>query len=145
MERGVGHWKCRALEGSVADHGHQWHTARANLGGQSLGFGAHLVWRNPRKSDHPVIRKAQRSGELPDCVRVATVQYQQRRIRDFSEFATQLDCPVPLFATSAPIYTAAMASGYAKDDTAVVCAVLEKMAGVKRAPAKKRKAKTIKK
>ena len=65
---------------------------------ESLGFGAHLVWRNPRKSDHPVIRKAQRSGELPDCVRVATVQYQQRRIRDFSEFATQVEYFVDIAA-----------------------------------------------
>ena len=69
------------------------------------------------------------------------VEVWQKDMHIIGEFATQLDCPVPLFATSAPIYTAAMASGYAKDDTAVVCAVLENMAGVKRAPAKKRKAK----
>lgn len=73
------------------------------------------------------------------------VEVWQKDMHIIGEFATQLDCPVPLFATSAPIYTAAMASGYAKDDTAVVCAVLENMAGVKRAPAKKRKAKTTRK
>jgi 3-hydroxyisobutyrate dehydrogenase-like beta-hydroxyacid dehydrogenase len=73
------------------------------------------------------------------------VEVWQKDMHIIGEFATQLDCPVPLFATSAPIYTAAMASGYAKDDTAVVCAVLENMAGVKRAPAKKRKAKPSKK
>jgi L-threonate 2-dehydrogenase len=72
------------------------------------------------------------------------VEVWQKDMHIIGEFATQLDCPVPLFATSAPIYTAAMASGYAKDDTAVVCAVLENMAGVKRAPAKRRKAKTAK-
>jgi putative dehydrogenase len=71
------------------------------------------------------------------------VEVWQKDMHIIGEFATQLDCPVPLFATCAPIYTAAMASGYAKDDTAVVCAVLEGMAGVKRAPAKKRKAKII--
>jgi L-threonate 2-dehydrogenase len=72
------------------------------------------------------------------------VEVWQKDMHIIGEFATQLDCPVPLFATSAPIYTAAMASGYAKDDTAVVCAVLENMAGVKRAPAKKRKVKPAK-
>jgi 3-hydroxyisobutyrate dehydrogenase-like beta-hydroxyacid dehydrogenase len=66
------------------------------------------------------------------------VEVWQKDMHIIGEFATQLDCPVPLFATSAPIYTAAMASGHAKDDTASVCAVLEGMAGVKRAPARRR-------
>ena len=65
---------------------------------ESLGYAAHLAWRNPRKSDHPVIRKAQRSGELPESVRVATVQYQQRRIRTFDEFATQVEYFVDIAA-----------------------------------------------
>jgi len=46
------------------------------------------------------------------------------------EFATALGCPTPLFATSAPLYTAAIASGHAKHDTAAVCAVLGEMAGL---------------
>jgi|APFre7841882724_1041349.scaffolds.fasta_scaffold00007_45 3-hydroxyisobutyrate dehydrogenase-like beta-hydroxyacid dehydrogenase len=66
------------------------------------------------------------------------VEVWQKDMHIIGEFATDLDCPVPLFATSAPIYTAAMASGHAKDDTASVCAVLEAMAGVRRAPAKMR-------
>jgi 3-hydroxyisobutyrate dehydrogenase-like beta-hydroxyacid dehydrogenase len=66
------------------------------------------------------------------------VEVWQKDMHIIGEFATQLDCPVPLFATSAPIYTAAMASGHAKDDTASVCAVLESMAGVQRPPARKR-------
>lgn len=66
------------------------------------------------------------------------VEVWQKDMHIIGEFATQLDCPVPLFATSAPIYTAAMASGHSKDDTASVCAVLESMAGVKRKPARKR-------
>ena len=36
------------------------------------------------------------------------------------------------FSASAPIYTAAMAQGFDKQDTAAVCAVLEAMAGLKR-------------
>ena len=48
------------------------------------------------------------------------------------EFATKLGVPTPLFNASAAIYNAAMAQGYAKQDTAAVCAVLEAMARVKR-------------
>lgn len=56
----------------------------------------------------------------------------QKDMRIIGEFAAALDCPTPLFAASAPIYNAAMASGHALDDTASVCAVLEAMAGVAR-------------
>jgi putative dehydrogenase len=48
------------------------------------------------------------------------------------EFATKLGVPTPLFNASAAIYNAAMAQGFAQDDTAAVCAVLEAMAKVKR-------------
>ncbi len=48
-------------------------------------------------------------------------------------FAGELDCPVPLFAASGEIYSAAMAQGHGARDTAAVCAVLEAMAGVTRA------------
>jgi GNAT superfamily N-acetyltransferase len=65
---------------------------------ESLGYAAHLAWRNPRFSDHPVISRQQRSGDLPDKVRVATVQYQQRRIRSFEEFATQVEYFVDIAA-----------------------------------------------
>ena len=65
---------------------------------ESLGYAAHLVWRNPSFSDHPEIRKAQRSGDLPAAVRVATVQYQQRRIKTFEEFATQIEYFVDIAA-----------------------------------------------
>ena len=65
---------------------------------ESLGYGAHLAWRNPNFSDHPAIRKAQRTGDLPAAVRVATVQYQQRRIKTFEEFATQIEYFVDIAA-----------------------------------------------
>ncbi|MBI3056653.1 MAG: hypothetical protein HYY77_21780, partial [Betaproteobacteria bacterium] len=47
-----------------------------------------------------------------------------------AEFATQLACPTPLFASCAPLYTAAMAAGYAQQDSGSVGAVLGKMAGL---------------
>jgi L-threonate 2-dehydrogenase len=60
------------------------------------------------------------------------VEVWQKDMHIIGEFATKLGCPTPLFAASAPLYTAAMALGHAKDDTASVCAVLAEMAGVKR-------------
>jgi L-threonate 2-dehydrogenase len=60
------------------------------------------------------------------------VEVWQKDMHIIGEFATMLNCPVPLFAAAAPVYTAAMAGGHAKEDTAVVCAVLEQMAGVQR-------------
>jgi len=47
-------------------------------------------------------------------------------------YAGSLDCPTPLLATVRPFYEAAMAQGMANADAAVVCTILEQMAGVKR-------------
>lgn len=55
----------------------------------SEGFAAHLAWRNPRHRD-----ASMQPGErtrMPDAVRVATIQYQQRRVASFEEFATQVE------------------------------------------------------
>jgi 3-hydroxyisobutyrate dehydrogenase-like beta-hydroxyacid dehydrogenase len=67
------------------------------------------------------------------------VEVWQKDMHIIGDFATKLECPTPLFAASAPLYTAAMASGRAKEDTAAVCAVLAEMAGVKRSAARKRR------
>ncbi len=56
----------------------------------------------------------------------------QKDMRIIGEFATKQGCPTPLFAASALLYTAAMAQGRAKQDTASVCAVLETWANFKR-------------
>ncbi len=56
----------------------------------------------------------------------------QKDMRIIGDFATKLGCPTPLFAASALLYTAAMAQGRAKQDTASVCAVLETWANFKR-------------
>jgi L-threonate 2-dehydrogenase len=55
-------------------------------------------------------------------------------------YATALGVPTPLFSATIPIYASAMSMGHAMHDTAAVCAVLEKMAAVKRGrkPRKKR-------
>lgn len=57
----------------------------------SLGHAAHLIWRNPKRPTHPVHEAARKRGELPDVVRVATVQYGQRRVAEFAEFARQIE------------------------------------------------------
>jgi 3-hydroxyisobutyrate dehydrogenase-like beta-hydroxyacid dehydrogenase len=56
----------------------------------------------------------------------------QKDMTIIADFARDVGCPTPLFAASAPIYTAANAIGSLADDTAAVCSVLEKMAGVRR-------------
>jgi putative dehydrogenase len=52
----------------------------------------------------------------------------QKDMTIIADFARQVGCPTPLFAASGPIYTAARAMRPSDDDTAAVCAVLEKMA-----------------
>jgi len=53
-------------------------------------------------------------------------------------YARKIKVPTPMFDASSAIYTKARKSGYDDQDTAAVCAVLEKMAGVKRGKAKRR-------
>jgi predicted amidohydrolase/ribosomal protein S18 acetylase RimI-like enzyme len=53
----------------------------------SLGYAAHLVWRNPKvPQEEPSGRVKRYGGRLPDTVRVGTVQYRQRRVQSFREF-----------------------------------------------------------
>ena len=60
------------------------------------------------------------------------VEVWQKDMKIIGEYATRLGVPTPLFSASAPVYTAAMAQGFDKQDTASVCAVLEALAGLKR-------------
>jgi 3-hydroxyisobutyrate dehydrogenase-like beta-hydroxyacid dehydrogenase len=53
------------------------------------------------------------------------------------DYAKKIKVPVPMFNASKPIYIKAMKSGLGGKDTAAVCAVLEKMAKVKRGKAKR--------
>jgi 3-hydroxyisobutyrate dehydrogenase-like beta-hydroxyacid dehydrogenase len=62
----------------------------------------------------------------------------QKDMAVIGEFARDLDCPTPMFDATVPVYNKAMRSGHAEHDTAAVCAVLEKMAGVKRAKTTRR-------
>jgi predicted amidohydrolase/GNAT superfamily N-acetyltransferase len=65
---------------------------------ESLGYAAHLVWRNPRLHNHPDMPTVSQPRLLPDSVRVASVQYMQRRIASFDEFAQQVEYFVDIAA-----------------------------------------------
>jgi putative dehydrogenase len=56
----------------------------------------------------------------------------QKDMSVIGQFAKQTGVPTPMFDATVPIYNKAMKSGHAEHDTAAVCAVLEKMARVKR-------------
>jgi putative dehydrogenase len=57
------------------------------------------------------------------------VDVYQKDIDIIGAFAAKLNIPVPLFEASKAYYSAALSQGFAKEDTAAVCAVLEQMAG----------------
>ena len=54
------------------------------------------------------------------------VEVWQKDMRIIGEYVRRLRSPAPLFNATKAIYNAAMAQGHAKDDTAAVCAVLER-------------------
>ena len=56
----------------------------------------------------------------------------QKDMAVIGAFAKQFGVPTPMFDATVPVYNKAMKSGHAEHDTAAVCAVLEKMARVKR-------------
>ena len=56
----------------------------------------------------------------------------QKDMKIIGEFAAKLGVPTPLFNASAAIYNATLSQGHEAHDTAAVCAVLERMAGLRR-------------
>jgi 3-hydroxyisobutyrate dehydrogenase-like beta-hydroxyacid dehydrogenase len=60
------------------------------------------------------------------------VEVWQKDMKIIGEFAMKHGVPTPLFNASAAIYNAAMAQGFAREDTAAVLAVLERLGGIKR-------------
>jgi 3-hydroxyisobutyrate dehydrogenase-like beta-hydroxyacid dehydrogenase len=61
----------------------------------------------------------------------------QKDMDVIGSYARKIGVPTPMFDTSEAIYNKALKAGYGAEDTAAVCAVLEKMAGVKRGSKKK--------
>jgi L-threonate 2-dehydrogenase len=56
----------------------------------------------------------------------------QKDMNVISSFARKIAVPTPMFDASKAIYAKALKGGHSAEDTAAVCAVLEKMARVKR-------------
>ncbi len=48
------------------------------------------------------------------------------------DFASDLGCPTPLFGLATTLHAATLAMGHGAEDSAAVCATLEKMAGLER-------------
>ncbi len=66
---------------------------------------------------------------LPATMRSRTWKKDMTVIGDF---ASDLDCPTPLFSLTGALYDAALAMGRDAEDVGAVCTVLEAMAGLKR-------------
>jgi len=62
------------------------------------------------------------------------VEVWQKDMKIIADFAARVGAATPLFNASAVLYNAAMAQGFAKEDTASVCAVLERLSGSARGP-----------
>ena len=56
----------------------------------------------------------------------------QKDMKIIGDYARSLGVATPTFRASAGVYKAAMAQGFAKEDTGAVCAVLERMSGLRR-------------
>ena len=66
---------------------------------------------------------------LPATMRSSTWK---KDLTVIGDFASTLGCPTPLFSLSATLHAAALDMGHGAEDTAVVCTVFEKMAGLSR-------------
>src|SRR5690606_10409639 len=58
---------------------------------QSLGYAAHMVWKNPKVQLKEEKQVKQFGVRMPDVVRIATVQYQLRKVSSFSEFIKNIE------------------------------------------------------
>lgn len=66
---------------------------------ESLGYGVHLVWRNPKVPQTDDQNREQHyGGRQPDAVRIGTVQYMQRRVTSFEEFIQYVEYFVDVVA-----------------------------------------------
>lgn len=57
---------------------------------ESQGHATHMIWENPLLAE-PVTKEKQKRGRLPDTVRVATVQFQMRKVQSEEHFQNQLE------------------------------------------------------
>lgn len=65
---------------------------------ESRGFGTHMVWRNPQVAGETMTSTAAPALPRSTNVRIACVQYQQRPVASFQEFAQQVEYFVDVVA-----------------------------------------------
>jgi len=82
--------------------------------------------------DCPLSGTGAQAGTKDLVVATMKVEVWQKDMGIIGRFAAGLGAATPLFNASAAIYTAAMAQGHAGEDTASVCAVLERLSGTRR-------------
>lgn len=59
---------------------------------ESMGYGVHLVWRNPKVPEEtPEKAPKPYGGRSADTIRIGTVQYMQRRVHSFEEFMSGVE------------------------------------------------------
>jgi 3-hydroxyisobutyrate dehydrogenase-like beta-hydroxyacid dehydrogenase len=69
------------------------------------------------------------STYLPATMRSTTWK---KDLTVIGDFASDLGCPTPLFGLASTLHAAALAMGHGAEDSAAVCAALEKLAGLER-------------
>ncbi len=57
---------------------------------ESEGYAVHMIWRNPLTAE-PIVKVKRKRGRLPRSVRVATVQFQMRKVNSEKQFEGQLE------------------------------------------------------
>lgn len=57
----------------------------------SGGYATHMVWRNPYATETPQPSDAPAAPALKEVIRVATVQFQARRVESFEEFMSNIE------------------------------------------------------
>ena len=58
---------------------------------QSMGYAAHLIWRNPNVQAKEEKQVTKFGVRMPDVVRIATVQYMLRKVSSFTEFMQNVE------------------------------------------------------
>lgn len=58
---------------------------------ESRGHAVHLVWWNPAVAPDPSLRDRKQRRRPQSTVRIACIQYQQRKVESFQEFADQVE------------------------------------------------------
>ena len=64
-------------------------------------------------------------------VRTASIELFGKDLEVIGAFADGVECPLPLFSATLPLYKSAIAQGMGEKDMAVVSALLQQMAGLK--------------